>query len=40
MTLSAAGQSRLVERLGSYSAMLLRNHGTLVVSRTEAEALC
>lgn len=31
-------QSRLIERLGNYPAMFLRNHGTLVVGRTIAEA--
>lgn len=38
LALSPVEQSRLVERLGSYPAMLLRNHGTLVVGRTVAEA--
>ncbi|NRR30349.1 class II aldolase/adducin family protein [Oxalobacteraceae bacterium] len=31
-------QERLLERLGQYPAMLLRNHGSLVLGRTIAEA--
>ena len=38
LALSPAEQARLIERLGSHSAMLLRNHGTLVCGRTVAEA--
>jgi ribulose-5-phosphate 4-epimerase/fuculose-1-phosphate aldolase len=38
LALSSREQSRLIERLGNYPAMLLRNHGTLVVGRTIAEA--
>ncbi|HEY6773956.1 MAG TPA: class II aldolase/adducin family protein [Oxalicibacterium sp.] len=38
LALSAAEQTRLIERLGDYPAMLLRNHGTLVSGRTVAEA--
>lgn len=38
LALSPEEQSRLVERLDRYPAMLLRNHGTLVCGRTVAEA--
>lgn len=38
LALSAHEQSRLVERLGSYPILFLRNHGTLVCGRTVAEA--
>src|SRR5471032_1537847 len=38
LNLSADEQARLLERLGDYPAMLLRNHGTLVCGRTIAEA--
>lgn len=38
LALSASEQSRLLEHLGNCSAMLLRNHGTLVIGRTVAEA--
>jgi ribulose-5-phosphate 4-epimerase/fuculose-1-phosphate aldolase len=38
LALSATEQTRLIERLGDYPAMLLRNHGTLVSGRTIAEA--
>ncbi|WP_293775947.1 class II aldolase/adducin family protein [uncultured Oxalicibacterium sp.] len=38
LALSAAEQSRLIANLGSYPAMLLRNHGTLIAGRTVAEA--
>lgn len=38
LALSPAEQARLVERLGSNPAMLLRNHGTLICGRTVAEA--
>lgn len=38
LALSAHEQQRLVERLGGYPAMLLRNHGTLTCGRTIAEA--
>jgi ribulose-5-phosphate 4-epimerase/fuculose-1-phosphate aldolase len=38
LALSAQEQTRLVERLGNYPAMFLRNHGTLVCGRTVAEA--
>lgn len=38
LALSATEQQRLVERLGSRPAMLLRNHGTLTCGRTVAEA--
>lgn len=38
LALSANEQQRLVDRLGSYPAMLLRNHGTLICGRTIAEA--
>lgn len=38
LALSPREQTRLVERLGAYPAMLLRNHGTLIAGRTIAEA--
>lgn len=38
LALSPLEQQRLIERLGDYPAMLLRNHGTLVHGRTIAEA--
>lgn len=38
LALSPLEQSRLIERLGAYPAMLLRNHGTLVIGRSIAEA--
>ncbi len=38
LDLSAAEQARLIERLGAWPAMLLRNHGSLVCGRTVAEA--
>lgn len=38
LALSPAEQSRLVERLGAYPALMLRNHGTLIAGRTVAEA--
>lgn len=38
LALSVNEQQRLVDRLGSYPAMLLRNHGTLICGRTIAEA--
>jgi ribulose-5-phosphate 4-epimerase/fuculose-1-phosphate aldolase len=38
LALSPHEQSRLIERLGNCPAMLLRNHGTLVIGRTVAEA--
>jgi len=38
LALSPLEQTRLVERLGDYPAVLLRNHGTLVKGRTIAEA--
>ncbi|MES2349494.1 MAG: class II aldolase/adducin family protein [Pseudomonadota bacterium] len=38
LEMSDAEQARLLERLGSRQAMLLRNHGTLVCGRTIAEA--
>lgn len=38
LALSAVEQSRLIERLGSFPAMFLRNHGTLISGRTIAEA--
>lgn len=38
LALSRFEQSRLLERLGNCPAMLLRNHGTLVIGRTVAEA--
>lgn len=38
LALSAQEQGRLVQRLGSYPALFLRNHGTLVCGRTVAEA--
>lgn len=38
LALSPSEQSRLVERLADYPAMLLRNHGTLVAGRSVAEA--
>ena len=38
LALSPAEQSRLIERLGNYPALMLRNHGTLVTGRTVAEA--
>lgn len=38
LALSAQEQGRLVQHLGSYPALFLRNHGTLVCGRTVAEA--
>lgn len=38
LALSAAEQGRLIANLGTYPAMLLRNHGTLISGRTIAEA--
>jgi len=38
LALSPMEQTRLIEHLGQHSAMLLRNHGTLVCGRTVAEA--
>lgn len=38
LALSPREQSRLLEHLGNCPAMLLRNHGTLVIGRTVAEA--
>jgi ribulose-5-phosphate 4-epimerase/fuculose-1-phosphate aldolase len=38
LALSATEQTRMLERLGDYPAMLLRNHGTLISGRTIAEA--
>jgi ribulose-5-phosphate 4-epimerase/fuculose-1-phosphate aldolase len=38
LALSATEQTRLIERLGDYPGMLLRNHGTLISGRTVAEA--
>jgi len=38
LALSPVEQTRLIERLGDYPAMLLRNHGTLISGRTIAEA--
>lgn len=38
LAFNAAEQDLLVEELGSYSAMLLRNHGSLTCGRTVAEA--
>jgi ribulose-5-phosphate 4-epimerase/fuculose-1-phosphate aldolase len=38
LALSAQEQGRLVERLGNYPVLFLRNHGTLVCGRTVAEA--
>jgi ribulose-5-phosphate 4-epimerase/fuculose-1-phosphate aldolase len=38
LALSAQEQGRLVQRLGNYPALFLRNHGTLVCGRTVAEA--
>lgn len=38
LALSPLEQTRLIERLGDYPAMLLRNHGTLISGRTVAEA--
>jgi ribulose-5-phosphate 4-epimerase/fuculose-1-phosphate aldolase len=38
LALSAQEQGRLVQRLGAYPALFLRNHGTLVCGRTVAEA--
>ncbi|AEA63602.1 class II aldolase/adducin family protein [Burkholderia gladioli] len=38
LAFTPAEGTRLVERLGDKSAMLLRNHGTLTVGRTVAEA--
>lgn len=38
LALSPLEQARLIEHLGDYPAMLLRNHGTLVKGRTIAEA--
>lgn len=38
LALSPPQQSRLIERLGDRPAMLLRNHGSLVLGRSVAEA--
>ena len=38
LALSPVEQTRLIEHLGDYPAMLLRNHGTLISGRTIAEA--
>jgi ribulose-5-phosphate 4-epimerase/fuculose-1-phosphate aldolase len=38
LALAPLEQGRLVERLGGFPAMLLRNHGTLIAGRTIAEA--
>ena len=38
LALSPLEQTRLIEGLGAYPAMLLRNHGTLISGRTIAEA--
>ncbi|MDB5989864.1 MAG: aldolase [Herbaspirillum sp.] len=38
LALSPLEQTRLIEHLGAYPAMLLRNHGTLISGRTIAEA--
>lgn len=38
LALSPSEQQRVVDRLGDYPAMMLRNHGTLVCGRTVAEA--
>ena len=38
LALSAQEQGRLVQRLGNFPALFLRNHGTLVCGRTVAEA--
>jgi ribulose-5-phosphate 4-epimerase/fuculose-1-phosphate aldolase len=38
LALSPLEQTRLIERMGDYPAMLLRNHGTLISGRTIAEA--
>jgi ribulose-5-phosphate 4-epimerase/fuculose-1-phosphate aldolase len=38
LALSPLEQQRLIENLGTFPAMLLRNHGTLVCGRTIAEA--
>lgn len=38
LALSPLEQTRLIEHLGDYPAMLLRNHGTLISGRTIAEA--
>lgn len=38
LALSAQEQGRLVQRLGSFPALFLRNHGTLICGRTVAEA--
>jgi ribulose-5-phosphate 4-epimerase/fuculose-1-phosphate aldolase len=38
LALSPLEQTRLIEHLGDYPAMLLRNHGTLTCGRTIAEA--
>jgi len=38
LALSPTEQSRLIERLAHYPAMMLRNHGTLIAGRTVAEA--
>lgn len=38
LALSPTEQARLIERLGDYPAMMLRNHGTLIAGRTVAEA--
>lgn len=38
LALSPVEQTRLIDALGTYPAMLLRNHGTLVCGRTVAEA--
>ena len=38
LALSAQEQDRLVQRLGNFPVLFLRNHGTLVCGRTVAEA--
>lgn len=40
LALTASEKRRLVENLGRRPAMLLHNHGSLVVGRTVAEAFC
>ncbi|EJL87899.1 ribulose-5-phosphate 4-epimerase-like epimerase or aldolase [Herbaspirillum sp. CF444] len=38
LALTPGEQTRLIERLGDYPALLLRNHGSLICGRTIAEA--
>lgn len=38
LALSPTEQARLIKHLGTYPAMMLRNHGTLIAGRTVAEA--